>query len=85
MLTVAASEDGNWVVSGSKDRCVHFWDAQTGDLQLSLQGHKNSGLFCFTSTQLTFSDVLSLSYFVRLEPYKRATCNGKWGSSRSNM
>ncbi|KAK2464519.1 hypothetical protein APHAL10511_003498 [Amanita phalloides] len=42
VLTVAVSKDGNWVVSGSKDRCVHFWNAQNGDLQLSLQGHKNS-------------------------------------------
>ncbi|KAM6503747.1 chromatin associated protein [Amanita muscaria] len=42
VLTVAVSVDGNWVVSGSKDRCVHFWDAQNGYLQLSLQGHKNS-------------------------------------------
>jgi glucose repression regulatory protein TUP1 len=42
VLTVAVSSDGNWVVSGSKDRCVHFWDAHNGCQQLSLQGHKNS-------------------------------------------
>lgn len=44
MLSVAVSGDGQWVVSGSKDRYVHFWDARTAALQFMLQGHKNSGL-----------------------------------------
>ena len=30
-------------MSGSKDRGVQFWDPRTGDVQLMLQGHKNSG------------------------------------------
>jgi glucose repression regulatory protein TUP1 len=52
VLTVVASKDGNWVVSGSKDQCVHFWDARTGDLRLRLMHHYNSGIFCsFTSVQ----------------------------------
>jgi len=42
VLSVAVSHDGKWVVSGSKDRCVQFWDARTGQMQLMLQGHKNS-------------------------------------------
>jgi len=42
VLSVAVSHDGQWVVSGSKDRCVQFWDARTAQMQLSLQGHKNS-------------------------------------------
>ncbi len=43
MLSVAVSHDGKWVVSGSKDRGVQFWDSQTATVQCMLQGHKNSG------------------------------------------
>ncbi|KAG9008547.1 general transcription repressor [Tulasnella sp. JGI-2019a] len=41
-LSVAMSPDDGWVVSGSKDRSVRFWDPQTGQTQLTLRGHKNS-------------------------------------------
>jgi len=37
------SHDGKWVVSGSKDRGVQFWDASRANVQAVLQGHKNSG------------------------------------------
>ena len=47
MLSVSASIDSRWLISGSKDRCVHFWDTQTTSLQFVLQGHKNSGQFFF--------------------------------------
>lgn len=43
VLSVALTPMGNWVMSGSKDRGVQFWDPQTGAAQLMLQGHKNSG------------------------------------------
>ncbi|KAL8954883.1 MAG: hypothetical protein Q9193_007035 [Seirophora villosa] len=42
VLSVALTPDGRWVLSGSKDRGVQFWDPRTGDTQLMLQGHKNS-------------------------------------------
>ncbi|CAG8492194.1 14791_t:CDS:10 [Funneliformis mosseae] len=42
VLSVAVSPDGRWVVSGSKDRGVQFWDPQTAQTQFMLQGHKNS-------------------------------------------
>ncbi|XP_006458820.1 hypothetical protein AGABI2DRAFT_213207 [Agaricus bisporus var. bisporus H97] len=42
VLSVAASHDGRWVVSGSKDRGVQFWDAKNAVVQCMLQGHKNS-------------------------------------------
>ncbi|EKM76671.1 hypothetical protein AGABI1DRAFT_102117 [Agaricus bisporus var. burnettii JB137-S8] len=42
VLSVAVSHDGQWVVSGSKDRGVQFWDAKNAALQCMLQGHKNS-------------------------------------------
>lgn len=43
VLSVATTPDGNWIVSGSKDRGVQFWDPRTGQTQFMLQGHKNSG------------------------------------------
>ncbi|KAI9317623.1 WD40-repeat-containing domain protein [Dichotomocladium elegans] len=42
VLSVACTPDGRWIVSGSKDRSVQFWDPQTGQTQFMLQGHKNS-------------------------------------------
>jgi len=42
VLSVAFSPDGQWLVSGSKDRTVHFWDPQHPTTHLMLQGHKNS-------------------------------------------
>jgi len=42
VLSVSASIDSRWLISGSKDRCVHFWDTMTTSLQFVLQGHKNS-------------------------------------------
>ncbi|KAF8935184.1 proteinral transcription repressor [Dissophora ornata] len=42
VLSVAVSPDGKWVVSGSKDRGVQFWDPSTTSVQFMLQGHKNS-------------------------------------------
>ena len=43
VLSVALTPDGEWVLSGSKDRGVQFWNPRTGETQLMLQGHKNSG------------------------------------------
>lgn len=40
---MAVSYDGVWVVSGSKDRGVQFWDSRSAIVQCMLQGHKNSG------------------------------------------
>ncbi|KAI9253551.1 WD40-repeat-containing domain protein [Sporodiniella umbellata] len=42
VLSVGCTPDGRWVVSGSKDRGVQFWDPKTGQTQFMLQGHKNS-------------------------------------------
>ncbi|KAK9455287.1 WD40-repeat-containing domain protein [Dipodascopsis uninucleata] len=42
VLSVALTPDGQWVMSGSKDRGVQFWDPRTAQAQLMLQGHKNS-------------------------------------------
>lgn len=52
VLSVAVSHDGQWVVSGSKDRGVQFWDAKTAVVQCMLQGHKNSGAFIWLACWL---------------------------------
>lgn len=46
VLSVDISPDGAWIVSGSKDRGVQFWDPRSAKAQFMLQGHKNSGEFC---------------------------------------
>jgi glucose repression regulatory protein TUP1 len=43
VLSVCLTPDGQWLMSGSKDRGVQFWDPVTGVAQMMLQGHKNSG------------------------------------------
>ncbi|KAL1959994.1 hypothetical protein VTO42DRAFT_662 [Malbranchea cinnamomea] len=42
VLSVCLTPDGQWVMSGSKDRGVKFWDPNTGIAHMMLQGHKNS-------------------------------------------
>jgi glucose repression regulatory protein TUP1 len=42
VLSVVFTADNRWVLSGSKDRGVQFWDPRTGLAQFMLQGHKNS-------------------------------------------
>ncbi|KAJ1984532.1 general transcription repressor [Dimargaris cristalligena] len=42
VLSVACSPCGRWIVSGSKDRSVQFWETQTSNTLFMLQGHKNS-------------------------------------------
>lgn len=42
VLSVAASPDGNYIASGSKDRAVQCWDIRTGKAQFVVHGHKNS-------------------------------------------
>jgi glucose repression regulatory protein TUP1 len=50
-LTVAVSHDWQWVMSGSKDCGVHFWDSRNATVPCRLEGHMNSGgsssLVCF--------------------------------------
>lgn len=49
VLSVCLTPDGHWVMSGSKDRGVQFWDPITGNAQMMLQGHKNSGEYSRTA------------------------------------
>ena len=40
--SVAVSHDGQWVVSGSSDKRVLFWDARNAQAQFALHGHKDN-------------------------------------------
>ena len=74
---MAVSHDGAWVVSGSKDRGVQFWDSRTAIVQCMLQGHKNSGEFLvFFKAIANVSSVISID----LSPAGSilATGSGDW-------
>ena len=69
VLSVALTPDGEWVLSGSKDRGVQFWNPRTGDTQLMLQGHKNSGtIFILRRLQILLSNVHYLVISVAPSP-----------------
>lgn len=50
VLSVAVPPSGQWIVSGSKDRGVSFWDPKATLANVVLQGHKNSGQTTCTLT-----------------------------------
>jgi general transcriptional corepressor TUP1 len=45
VTSVAVSHDHQWLVSGSTDQSVRFWDLRTGEEQLILRGHTTGGTF----------------------------------------
>ena len=61
VLSVALTPHGDWVLSGSKDRGVQFWDPHTGVAQLMLQGHKNSGKSIVSTTRVDSNVSLVIS------------------------
>ena len=71
MLSVALTPHGDWVLSGSKDRGVQFWDPHTGVAQLMLQGHKNSGM------SRPFHRCLVLSYANHGSHFRRPKSHGR--------
>ncbi|KAJ1933222.1 general transcription repressor [Linderina macrospora] len=73
VLSVAYSPDGNWIVSGSKDRGVQFWDPRTSQTQCMLQGHKNSVIsVALSPTQHVFATG-SGDFRARVWSYDNAT------------
>lgn len=42
VLSVAYTPDGRYLVSGSKDRSMRFWDPRSTRSELTLTGHRNS-------------------------------------------
>ncbi|KAK7425121.1 general transcription repressor [Neonectria punicea] len=51
VLSVTLTPDTKWVLSGSKDREIQFWDLQTGIPQMLVAGHKNSVISVASSPQ----------------------------------
>jgi WD40 repeat protein len=93
-LSVAVSHDGAWVVSGSKDRSVQFWDSKGAIVQCVLQGHKNSGEFLlvfFPPSGLLFGvlreliDVSPPSHIRRFKSGWESLGYGQWGSASTDM
>ena len=83
VLSVAVSHDGQWVVSGSKDRGVQFWDSRSAIVQFMLQGHKNSGNFFFFDS-LPWTHWVN-SHFHRSEPIRKLACYRKRRLGCPNM
>lgn len=42
VLSVTVTPDSKYILSGSKDQCLHVWDAATGTVQLMVKAHTNS-------------------------------------------
>lgn len=70
MLSVALTPDGAWVLSGSKDRGVQFWDPSNGVAQLMLQGHKNSGKNYTIEVEEKLDTNMIHSHLRRSKPYR---------------
>lgn len=87
VLSVAVSHDGQWVVSGSKDRGVQFWDAKNAVVQCMLQGHKNSGGFYICSGWTRVLIILCVlgSYLYRSQPGGQPSCHWKRGLASADM
>ncbi|CAM1509838.1 Fc.00g001730.m01.CDS01 [Cosmosporella sp. VM-42] len=41
---IAVTPDNGWLLSGSRDRCLRFWDPTTGQCQLLIGGFKSNGM-----------------------------------------
>jgi len=63
VLSVALSSDGQWIVSGSKDCTVQFWDRKNGQRHFTLRGHKNSGRSPFPPSSFVVCFLFSLVVF----------------------
>ncbi|KAM0787857.1 hypothetical protein ACM66B_003910 [Microbotryomycetes sp. NB124-2] len=71
VLSVDISPDGAWIVSGSKDRGVQFWDPRTAKAQFMLQGHKNSVISVAVSAQGGLVATGSGDWSARIWHYER--------------
>ena len=60
VLSVTTSEDDKFILSGSKDRGVIFWNSETGEPLLMLQGHKKSVI----SVAMANSHPIGVDYFL---------------------
>ncbi|RKP05976.1 WD40-repeat-containing domain protein [Thamnocephalis sphaerospora] len=73
VLSVACSPCGSWVVSGSKDRGVQFWDPRSTQTQFMLQGHKNSVISVAISPKGTMFATGSGDWRARIWSYEHSS------------
>ncbi|KAM0664728.1 hypothetical protein ACQRIU_006586 [Beauveria bassiana] len=52
VVSIGATPDACWILSGGKDRSCRIWDAFTGELQLAIHAHSNTVLSVAASNQL---------------------------------
>jgi len=84
VLSVATSPDGRWVVSGSRDGTVQFWNPFDGQPQFMLRGHKNSGTD-FHVLAITLMSPLS-NVGRCFSTYEcKSLCNRRWGWQGQDM
>ena len=79
IYSVAVSHDGRWVVSGSHDKTVQFWDAKSGIVQLMLKGHTHAGPLSPRSIRAPWTDNFSvLVYSIDLSRAGNLLATGSW-------
>ena len=81
-------------MSGSKDRGVQFWDPITGNAQMMLQGHKNSGqhffpyLSCHSLWPISSVFQCLTGFYSHLgcsQPYRQFVRHGQWRHAGENL
>lgn len=73
-------------MSGSKDRGVQFWDPVTGNAQMMLQGHKNSGEFHTILACIIISDSLTPnSHLGCTQSYWQPVRDRQWRHACTNL
>lgn len=79
-MSVCLTPDGQWVMSGSKDRGVQFWDPVTGNAQMMLQGHKNSGQYLLGMRRKVMkpTNISADSDFGCARPNRQPLCDRQW-------
>ena len=79
VLSVAVSYDGRWVVGGSADKTVQFWDAKSGIVQLMLKGDDLPGSLSPRSIRAPWTDGSSvLVSSIDLSPTGSLLATGSW-------
>jgi WD40 repeat protein len=77
--SLAVSQDGEWIVSGNWDGGVQIWNARTREVQLRLQGHKETGPCWVFCTRLIANDSCGLLVgSIAISPRGGMIASGDW-------
>lgn len=72
-------------MSGSKDRGVQFWDPITGNAQMMLQGHKNSGAYLKPPSTVSCQVVLAFANSVTVISVAPSPTNNLFATGSGDM